>query len=396
MTIRERSTHASSPNQKWLTLLPVAIALLVIAAIAVAAIVGDLPVLESGTTNLAVIFLTGLVSGGLGCLAMQGGLLTMAVTQSTPAPSSVLASPPTLKGQAGPIALFLAAKLLAYTALGAGLGLVGSVIGIAPIWQGWLQIAIGAYMLGVAGQLLNLHPVFRRFSVQPPRAVQVWLRREAKSGQSLAPALLGALTILVPCGTTQAMLVVAIGTGSALGGALVLFAFVLGTSPLFFALGFLAARLGAAMQHLFTRVAAVAVAVMALLSIHAGLALAGVPDLDVVLGRPPSGDIGSPVLAADAANPETDTAVQSVTIQANPTFYLPPRVQLQVGTPARVRVQTGRMIGCTSTFTIPSLGVRRYIPPNSAVLIDIPTDQARTIPFVCGMGMYRGVIEVIP
>lgn len=75
--------------------------------------------------NLFAIFITGLVTGGLTCLAVQGGLLTSMIAQR----ESTIASVTNAKGQnAVPILSFLFAKLIAYTFLGFLLGWLGAVV----------------------------------------------------------------------------------------------------------------------------------------------------------------------------------------------------------------------------------------------------------------------------
>lgn len=90
----------------------------------------DLPGAEAKSASLLVVFVIGLSAGGLSCLAVQGGLLAVAVTgdrerrqQGTPA---------TLEGDAKPILWFLGAKLTAYTLLGALLGALGSLAQPSP------------------------------------------------------------------------------------------------------------------------------------------------------------------------------------------------------------------------------------------------------------------------
>ena len=123
--------------------------------------------------------------------------------------------------------------------------------------------------------MLDVHPIFRYLTLQPPKRVQRLIRANAKRSDAFAPLSLGALTVLIPCGVTQAMELLALGSGNPVRGALILFAFVLGTAPLFFILGLLTARLSGAWQGAFLRVAAVAIAVMALYSMLGGSRLLG-------------------------------------------------------------------------------------------------------------------------
>lgn len=344
-------------------------------------------------TSLPLVFLTGLLAGGLSCLAVQGGLLATTVAQRAHGPEQEGATRGSAAGQALPIALFLAAKLVAYTLLGGLLGLLGARVGLTPVARGWLQMVAGLFMLGVAGQLLDLHPLFRYFSLQPPRWLQRRIRRESKRDGLFAPAVLGACTVFIPCGTTQAMMVAAIGAGSPTRGALIMFAFVLGTTPLFFALGYLATRLGAALQGTFMRVAAVVVAVLAALSFWSGATLAGAPlAVSVSLG----GDSAVPATPVTVVAPDRDgAAVQEVVVRAEPSAYTPNRVQFKVGQPARLRVVTGERVGCTSVFTIPTLRIEGALPRNGEATFAIPTDKPGKIRFTCGMGMYSGTIEVV-
>ena len=67
-------------------------------------------------------FLTGLTSGGISCLAVQGGFLTSAITNKA-------------NGEIKDwkiVLSFLLAKLLIYTLLGIVLGIVGSAFRISP------------------------------------------------------------------------------------------------------------------------------------------------------------------------------------------------------------------------------------------------------------------------
>ena len=158
-------------------------------------------------------------------MAVQGGLLA----------SSVSAQP--LEERKRGVALFLLSKLIAYSVLGLLLGALGSFLALSTRMQAGLQLITGLFMLATAGRLLDVHPVFRYFVIQPPSWVYRLLRKKAKDASYLAPALLGAMTVFIPCGVTQAMMVIAMASGNPILGALIMATFTLGTSPVFAALG---------------------------------------------------------------------------------------------------------------------------------------------------------------
>ena len=152
--------------------------------------------------NLWVIFLTGLTVGGLTCLAVQGGLLAsvIAAREEKEVEEGVNRKDPIF-----PTIAFLTTKLIAYTILGFLLGAFGGAIGINETTQTTMQFIAGIYMIAVALDLLNIHPIFRYFVIQPPRFLARRVRNQSRSKDLFAPALLGAMTIFIPCGTTLAI-----------------------------------------------------------------------------------------------------------------------------------------------------------------------------------------------
>src|SRR5512136_410800 len=100
--------------------------------------------------QIVVAFITGLTTGGLSCLAVQGGLLASSLARQIE--QDLLNQPHKGKGKAVPrsntalpIALFLLAKMLAYTLLGALLGLAGSFLTFKPLTRAILLLGIGLF-----------------------------------------------------------------------------------------------------------------------------------------------------------------------------------------------------------------------------------------------------------
>ena len=189
------------------------------------------PSTGSGTqVNLISVFLTGLLTGGLTCLAVQGGLLAATLAQRE---EQKLKEKTVSSGNAIPILSFLLSKLLAYTILGMLLGWLGSLFTLSLSAMGIITIVVGVFMIGTALNMLNVHPIFRYFVIQPPRFLTRFVRKQSKSSDLFAPAIVGSLTVFIPCGTTQAMMALAIASANPWLGTLIMFSFVLGTSPVF-------------------------------------------------------------------------------------------------------------------------------------------------------------------
>jgi sulfite exporter TauE/SafE len=355
--------------------------------------------------QLFVAFVTGLTTGGLSCLAVQGGLLASSLEQQLeqqldsqieadiaarrsrrPRKSRdrIIAHPQL----AVPILLFLAAKLAAYTILGFLLGALGSVLQLNSVTRAILLIGVGIFMLGNALRMFNVHPIFRYFSIEPPKFITRFIRRKAKDGESVfAPLFLGALTVFIPCGVTQAMMAVAVGTGNALQGAALMFAFVIGTSPVFFAISYLAMRLGAQLEKWFMRFVAVVLLILGLVSINSGLTLMGSP-----LSLSGLTQAGRAIQSSEQEFSATPAV--ELTLNARNNGYSPQRLAAKAGEPIVLHVVTADTFSCARDFVIPAIGFETLLPQSGTVQVNIPAQSAGTVlRFTCSMGMYTGVIE---
>lgn len=346
-------------------------------------------------------FITGLTTGGLSCLAVQGGLLTssiarqvekeveQSIAEKAGKKGKQSATVQTGKIQNGRSALailvFLLTKLIAYTLIGFLLGLVGSAFKFTPMVQGVFQVAIGIFMVGNALRMFNVHPIFRYFSFEPPTVITRFIRRTARNskGDFVTPAFLGFLTIFIPCGVTQTIMALALSTGNPVQGAMLMFAFTLGTSPIFFILAYLFTSLGSKLERGFLIVTAVLVLVLGVVSLDSGLNLMGSPvSISRLLSK-------SSISQAGAAPSEASTVVR---INVENSRYNPNLVYAKAGVPIRLELVTNNTQSCTRAFTIPALDVAEILPKTGVKVIEIPPQRAGKLNFTCSMGMYSGEI----
>lgn len=347
-------------------------------------------------TNLITIFLTGLITGGLTCMAVQGGLLAATIAQRE---EERLKEKTKQSGNALPILAFLIAKLVAYTILGLLLGLVGSAFQLSLTAKIILQFAVAIFMVGTALNILNVHPIFRYFIIQPPRFLTRIVRKQSKKQDIFAPILLGAFTVLIPCGTTQAMMALAIASGNPLTGSAILFAFILGTSPIFFLLGYFATKLGDVMQQKFMKFASVAIILLAIFNFNNAIALTGSNFTLDNIGK----NAWCSINYCDNGQ-ETQGNVQGMksdptndaVIAIDASGYNPDNLTVKAGSKTTLHLKNTGGAGCTQAFTIPSLGLQKIIPlGTSGDLAFTAPNQPGELPFMCSMGMYRGKINVI-
>jgi sulfite exporter TauE/SafE len=384
-----------------LVLVTVAVVMIVFQSDSRAVTIAD----DSGTmSQLIVAFVTGLTTGGLSCLAVQGGLLASSLAHQIEQDYLQQAAHAGRKKQSGkktqtqprsntavPILLFLAAKIVAYTLLGALLGLLGSYLTLSPITRAVLMILIGIFMLGNALRMFNVHPIFRYFSIEPPKFITRYIRRTAKGTDTVTPLFLGALTVFIPCGITQAMMAAALGTGSMAMGAALMLAFTLGTSPVFFIVAYLTTELGARLEKFFMRFVAAVVLILGLVTVNSGLNILGSPLSFQNLTRSllPSNDGSATVAQA----PQSSFADGEVVLYVQNEGYFPRTLSAPAGKDFTLNLVTDQTYSCSRDFVIPALDYYELLPDTGTVKVNIPAqEKGSTLFFTCSMGMYTGQI----
>jgi len=349
-------------------------------------------------SQLLVAFVTGITTGGLSCLAVQGGLLASSLAHQIEQDyvanipqgkkTRQKAMPTQRTNSALPIFLFLVSKLVAYTLLGALLGWLGSYLTLSPISRALLLVAIGIFMVGNALRMFNVHPIFRYFSIEPPKFITRYIRRTAKGTDTATPLFLGFLTVFIPCGVTQAMMATALGTGSIAMGAALMFAFTLGTSPVFFIVAYLTTELGARLEKFFMRFVAVVVLILGLVTIENGLNLMGSP-----LSLQNMTRNLFPASSVSTAGTDSISADGVITLNVQNSGYFPATLKAPANTDLTLNLITDKTYSCARDFVIPKLNFYQLLPDTGTVQVNIPAQKAgSTLFFTCSMGMYTGQI----
>ncbi|HUR04067.1 MAG TPA: sulfite exporter TauE/SafE family protein [Nonomuraea sp.] len=294
----------------------------------------------------------GLVAGTASCTAVQGGLLVGLTSGGCERPSR----DPVL------VAWFLAGRLASYSAAGVLLGLAGSAVSLPPKVRALLLVAAGIAVIAYAIRLLRRR---RSGCDETPRPAA---RSMARSAARSAP-LLGAATILIPCGVTLGMEMVAVSSGSPLGGAAVMTGFVLGTAPAFALLGWVLRRVS---RTRLAGLAGVAALVAGLWTVGSGVSLGG------WLAAPGSATARSTAAAGQGA--------RTVTVWATRDGYRPGMVSARAGVPVEIVFKLADQ-GCTRTVTIAG---RDFVLPTT---VRLPPQRPGSLRYICGMGMYSGYIN---
>lgn len=84
---------------------------------------------------------------------------------------------------------------------------------------------------------------------------------------------------------------------------------------------------------------------------------------------------------------------QTATIKVN-GGYSPSTVVLKKGVPAEVNFDMHDSTACLSHVVFEQLGVNKDLTKQQITTIKVPTDQAKTFNFACGMDMFHGKVIV--
>ncbi len=209
---------------------------------------------------LGTVFATSLL-GSLHCAGMCGGFVCF--YSGGPGGRGVL-----------PHAAYNAGRLVSYLALGAAAGALGAGLDRLGASAGLARLAAvvaGALMIVWGGTSLMRAVGARIAEPAVPGFLRACFAAAVQAMHAQPPALraltVGLVTTLLPCGFLYAYVTVAAGTGSPLGGVLVMAAFWAGTVPVMAGLGATAGRALAPLQRRLPVLTASALVLIGLLTV---------------------------------------------------------------------------------------------------------------------------------
>ncbi len=350
--------------------------------------------------ELWAIFLTGLTTGGISCAMVQGGLLASIIAnqkkreldEQPAAPKQPLHQLDQLDWQ--PVLMFLAAKLFSHTVLGFFLGGLGATLVISLEVQLVLQVFTALFMLATALNFLDAHPIFRRLAFQPPAFLRRLLKKQSHNQHWFAPAVLGLLSIFIPCGVTQSMEILAVATGSPVQGALIMGTFVLGTAPIFALLGIATAKLSESWQNLFNKTAAAVLIALAVYSFNGVLLVLDSPITINKIAWFFSEERFSQQ-RSERKQAQLVDGVQKIQIDIVNNGYLPKQFTVKQGVPVELTLANGNVYSCAQAFVFREFDISTVVRANSEQSFTFTPMEKGKFAFSCSMGMYSGVMEVI-
>jgi len=295
------------------------------------------------------------------------------------------------------------AKITSYILVGLLLGAVGSAFNLDAL-RPYVMFVAGAFMIIIGLGMTGRFPWAARLTPAPPKFLITALSRTrrkankdaAEGTTSLAtPITLGLLTGFFPCAPLMSAQLTAAASGSALNGALVMFAFGLGTAPLMLGFGTASSLLPGRLKERVMLLLAVVVMVFGLVYINRGLMLTGSPITGNSIRQSVLGTGGSdPATSASTEYPRGADGVVEIPIAIINTTFQPANISIPADEPVRLIVDRQEDNACSDQLAVPQMNVLVDLAPFDTTVVELPAAEAGTYTLTCGMGMMSGSINV--
>ncbi|MEW6564443.1 MAG: sulfite exporter TauE/SafE family protein [Spirochaetota bacterium] len=358
-----------------------------------------LPQIDSSLSYL-MLFIVGILTS-IHCVAMCGGI---ALSQSIH-----IEDGKNTTDRNGTLTLFApgllynSGRVLSYTIIGGIAGVLGSVFSFSQELRGIITGLTGLLMIFMGLRMLGLFKI----PAWLQKLVPLWFRSVTTKIlprlRSRGPFAVGILNGLMPCGPLQTMQLYALGTGSAIAGAISMFIFSIGTVPLLLVFSFTAALLPRKLVPAMVRSSAVLVMVLGLVTITRAAALAGIPfpeipipslSQNIVEAESSGKPLISKALPSGSLTARVENGAQYITTEFKGGYYVPFTVQAGIPLKWTIRVREEDLNGCNNPVEVPAYRIRKTLIPGDN-LIEFTPLKSGVIPYSCWMGMIRSRITVV-
>ena len=211
-------------------------------------------------------FVIGLIASVSTCMAVVGGLVL-----------SMSANFAKEGDKIKPQVLFHVGRLASFFILGGVIGALGSVFQFGATGSLVLSLIVALVLLILGINLLDIFSWAKKLQPTMPSFIGKRVHGIKNVNHTFMPLLVGVATFFLPCGFTQSMQIYTLTTGSFWVGALIMFAFALGTLPVLSLLSFGSLGIHKKSQSgIFFKTAGLVVIFFAIFNIINALAGAGI------------------------------------------------------------------------------------------------------------------------
>ncbi len=339
-------------------------------------------------SSLPIFVLFGLLAGVSSCAALVGGIILSMSKQW----SELYSNKQSLTQKLQPHLLFNFGRIISYAFFGAILGFVGQKLQISTNFTFALVIIVSILMIILALQMLGVKAL-QRFQITTPKFITKYVADESNFKGRYMPFIMGAFTFFLPCGFTITAQSIALISGSALQGSLIMLFFALGTFGPLLMIGFSSVKVSQK-PHLsgkFLRIAGILVLFFAIFNINSQLNTAGLASFNNIKINP----------SKTNNNPEKNLAPivngkQLLKMDASSRGYSPNQFTIKTNVPVRWEITDTGTSGCTNAVISKGLfNDSISLKPGQVSIKEFTPTKSGTYKFSCWMGMVSGAIKVV-
>jgi len=336
-----------------------------------------------GDNKGLMALVVGVTAGFSTCMALVGGLILGLSSRYAEKHQSA-----TVSQRFRPHLFFNLGRIVTFFVLGGVVGLFGSFFRLNSSITGLLTIGIGIVMLILGAQLTEIFPRLSNKGLTLPAGLAKFIGINQKKDKEYShknAMVLGGLTFFLPCGFTQAMQLVAIGSGSFVTGSIVMGLFAIGTAPGLLGVGGLTSVVKGKFAKVFFRFAGALVVLLSIYNISNGLNLTGYK-FSLGSGQS-SGSVSAPV-DKNAIILKTIFTPSGGTQDISPNTF-----NVEVGKSYILSIEAkGDGQGCMSTIMIPGVYDTPMLITKGMLTLPFKIDKAGSYNITCAMGIVRGSI----
>jgi sulfite exporter TauE/SafE len=344
----------------------------------------------NSTSSALAFFAFGLLAGLSSCAALVGGIVLSLSKQWKEMYSKEHGTYQKLQ----PHLLFNLGRVASYALLGGALGLIGGRLQLSFQFTALLILAVSLLMIGLGLQMLEVG-AFRKFRIALPKFVTRYIANENHFQGKYMPLAMGAATFFLPCGFTITAQGLALLSGKAWQGAVIMGSFALGTVPMLLLIGLSAVKFldKPKLAMTFAKTAGFLVIFFALFNIGNQMTVLGFSAGNLFASTTQSAPSDQNGLA-----PMVD-GKQLIRMTVYAEKYSPNYFKVKKGVPVRWEVTSSGQPGCDSGAIVANrlFGDIFYLNPEagSMTVKEFTPQTPGRYQFSCTMGMVQGTIEVV-
>ena len=322
----------------------------------------------SGNLNLITVLILGMVASISTCMATSGALFLSTTRKNS--------------NNFKQAVYFSSGRIISYAVFGFIAGLIGSVIITNFKFGSGLTLLAALFMILLGLDMLKIVSFAKIIPYGASASIFRKLENRLIKDPHKSAFFLGLITYFLPCGFTQATQVYALGLASPWQSSLTMAVFALGTAPAILFIGSLRNLLKSTFYQYFMKVVAVGVLILGLYYVTNFLSIYGI---NLGFNQTNSGN---------SAGVNVENGKQIINMEVVNSGYVPNYFTVKKGVPVKWIIDGKNVFGCQGYLVVPSLSVSKALNEGQN-LIEFTPMETGTINFSCGMGMYRGRIEVI-